>query len=259
MAAEALPRTCTVEPVWGIPVVAADLERAAELVLGRALAGTGGYACFCNVHVLVAAQHSEALRTALGEASLVFSDGWPVAWIQRGGGATGAERIAGADLMQRVFDLGTPLGLRHFLFGSTPPVLERLRGRLLQRSPEAQIVGTFSPAFAAAPAELDGVAAIRNAEPDLVWCALGALKQELWMLARAASLAPAFVLGVGAAFDFLSGAKVRAPRVLQRAGLEWLHRLVSEPRRLTGRYARTNTEFAARMLAETLRQRSHAP
>lgn len=257
MATEALSRSCPVEPVWGVPVVAVDLTQAAVAVVERGQAGTGGYACFCNVHVLVAAQHSDALRGALEEASLVFSDGWPVAWLQRGGGAAGAQRIPGADLMERVFDLGAPLGLRHFLFGSTPSVLERLQDSLLQRFPAARVVGALAPAFAADPAEIEGVAEIVSAKPDLVWCGLGAPKQELWMRECSRQLAPAFVLGVGAAFDFLSGGKARAPRILQRTGLEWLHRLSSEPRRLAGRYARANTEFAARLLLETLRQRRH--
>jgi N-acetylglucosaminyldiphosphoundecaprenol N-acetyl-beta-D-mannosaminyltransferase len=134
-----------------------------------------------------------------------------------------------------------------------------LRERLLMRFPTARIVGNFGPAYALDAAEVDGVAEIRSTKPDVVWCALGAPKQELWMQARAASLAPAFALGVGAAFDFLAGTKARAPEVMQRAGLEWLHRLLSEPQRLIGRYTRSNTEFAARMLVETVRQRRHMP
>jgi N-acetylglucosaminyldiphosphoundecaprenol N-acetyl-beta-D-mannosaminyltransferase len=91
---------------------------------------------------------------------------------------------------------------------------------------------------------------VRSTNPHIVWCALGAPKQELWMAREADRLAPAFVVGVGAAFDFLAETKRRAPLWMQQSGLEWLHRLLSEPRRLSGRYAQTNCEFALRTLAD---------
>jgi N-acetylglucosaminyldiphosphoundecaprenol N-acetyl-beta-D-mannosaminyltransferase len=254
MAAEAqLARTGG--SVWGVPVIPTDLRHAAELVVSRGLTDEGGYACFCNVHVLVTAQHNERLRRALEDAALTFADGWPIARLQRSAGASAAERIAGADLMERVFAFGEARGLRHFLFGSTPAVLELLRRRLLRRFPTARIVGAFAPPVAVElPEDPVGLAAIREARPHLVWCALGAPKQEIWMHAHAGSLAPAFVLGVGAAFDFLAQAKPRAPQLMQDAGLEWLHRLVCEPRRLTGRYVTTNAEFVGRLLVRSARR-----
>jgi N-acetylglucosaminyldiphosphoundecaprenol N-acetyl-beta-D-mannosaminyltransferase len=139
-------------------------------------------------------------------------------------------------------------GLRHFLFGSTPEVLERLRERFGDA-----IVGAVSPPFGNVGA--DAVEEIRATRPDVIWCALGAPKQELWMATHADALAPALLLGVGAAFDFVAGTKPRAPRWMQRTSLEWAHRLATEPRRLAGRYARTNTEFALRICLELTRRR----
>jgi N-acetylglucosaminyldiphosphoundecaprenol N-acetyl-beta-D-mannosaminyltransferase len=235
--------------VFGVELFAGTAAAAADAVVERAGAGAGGYACLCNVHVLVSSQHDPPLRGALDGAWTVFPDGWPVAWLLRRTGAPGSERIAGADLMQVV--LGRP-GLRHFLLGSTEDVLERLAARF----PAAAIAGAYAPPFGSHD-ELGGAAEVAAAaRADVVWCGLGAPKQELWMRRHAAALAPALVLGVGAAFDFLAGAKRRAPLWMQAASLEWLHRLASEPRRLAGRYARTNGEFVVRAAVELSRRRA---
>jgi N-acetylglucosaminyldiphosphoundecaprenol N-acetyl-beta-D-mannosaminyltransferase len=153
--------------------------------------------------------------------------------------------------MPEVIDLGRSDSLRHFLFGSTPDVLERLSERLLKAYPGADIVGRLSPPFGSwtSNAEATLLEKISSTRPDVVWCALGAPRQELWMRRIGSALAPAVLLGVGAAFDFLAGSKPRAPLWMQQVGLEWLHRLASEPRRLGARYFRTNTEYVVRALA----------
>jgi N-acetylglucosaminyldiphosphoundecaprenol N-acetyl-beta-D-mannosaminyltransferase len=186
---------------------------------------------------------------------MVCADGWPVAWLQRRLGARNAERIAGADVMTRVFDAGEEQGLRHYLFGSTPEVLRGLERALSSSHPRAQIVGSFSPPFGELTEDetRDHVDRVVATAPDVVWCGLGAPKQELWMQANARSLAPAIVVGVGAAFDFHAGHKRRAPEWMQRSGLEWLHRLASEPRRLTRRYVTTNSRFMALAASELTR------
>ena len=212
-------------------------------MLARVHTRRGGYACFCNVHVVVSALHDVALRDSVEGAWARFPDGEPVAWMQRRLGERRARRVAGPDLMPRIFELGVPLGLRHYLVGATDDVLERIR----ERFPDVVFAGWSAPQITgAATVSSDLCAEIRTAQPDLVWCAFGAPKQELWMRQHAPLLAPAALLGVGAAFDFVAGAKSRAPVRMQGLGLEWLHRLVSEPRRLTGRYARTNSEFVVR-------------
>jgi N-acetylglucosaminyldiphosphoundecaprenol N-acetyl-beta-D-mannosaminyltransferase len=233
--------------VLGTDCYAGDPETAARLILDRARAGEGGYACFANVHVVVSALHDTRLRRSLAEAWMVFPDGAPVAWFQRRSGCPDACRVAGPDLMPRIVELGQPLGLRHYLLGSSDDVLRRLRDELLSRAPDAVLAGSAAPLVTTnALISDDVVAAIVATAPDVVWCALGAPKQELWMQANAAALAPALALGVGAAFDFVAGTKRRAPSSVQRLGLEWAHRLASEPRRLVGRYARTNAEFVVR-------------
>src|SRR5204863_1475285 len=151
--------TCT---VMGVELYAGGLEGAARAVIERALSKQGGYASRTGVHGLTLSQSDPGLRHALHEAWVNFPDGAPVAWRQRRNGSPHAERIAGPDLMPRVIDLGREHGLRHYLFGATPAVLERLEANLLRRYPGAQIVGTSSPPFRAmnAPEEREAVAAI---------------------------------------------------------------------------------------------------
>ena len=220
-----------------------DPETAARAVVERAERKDGGYACLANVHVVVMASRDGLVDGALADAWAVFPDGWPVAWLQRRIGRTGASRVAGPDLMPLVIELGQDRGLRHFLFGSTEDVVSRLRNELQRRLPGADIVGALAPPVGVDLWAPEVKASVRAARPDIVWCALGAPKQELWMRSHHRELAPALLLGVGAAFDFIAGAKPRAPLAVQRLGLEWLHRLLSEPRRLWRRYLETNLVF----------------
>jgi N-acetylglucosaminyldiphosphoundecaprenol N-acetyl-beta-D-mannosaminyltransferase len=245
------------QAVLGVSFVRGELAGAAEKVIARARGGRGGYACFCNVHVLVLAQHDAGLRSALDAAWAVFPDGAPVAWLQRRLGTAEARRIAGPDLMPRVVDRGRVHGLRHFLLGSTPAVLRRCEDVLRRAYPAARFVGAASPPFQSSPhADPALLEAIRSTTPDLVWVALGAPKQEFWMYEHAYALGPAVTLGVGAAFELIAGMRPRAPRWMQRTGLEWLHRLSVEPRRLTGRYVHTNGEFVLRAGLELARRQA---
>jgi N-acetylglucosaminyldiphosphoundecaprenol N-acetyl-beta-D-mannosaminyltransferase len=226
-----------------------DLDSAVEAVIRRALSGEGGLACFANAHVLVTSQRNERLKTALKSAWAVFPDGSPVAWLQRRSGFGSAKRIAGPDLMPAVLDRGRESGLRHFLFGSTQPVLDAVEAKLLALFPGVEIVG------AAAPSPGDENLAevldqIRASEPDLVWIALGAPKQELWAQRHSAHFSSSLLMPVGAAFDFIGGKKSRAPQWMQHNGLEWLHRLATEPRRLGSRYLSTNSVFLLRALRD---------
>lgn len=236
-----------------------DLEDGASAVVEHASARRGGYLCLCNVHVLTAALHDTRLRLALSRADIRFPDGAPVAWLMRKVGFPNARRIGGPDLMPRTFDRGRAVGLRHFLIGSTQRNLERLRHELDRTYPGA-VVGVHAPPYAEELAVEEGVVElVRAAEPHIAWVALGAPKQELWC-ADATGLLPGVTLvGVGAAFDFLAGTKRRAPMWMHRAGLEWLHRLGSEPRRLTSRYVRSNSEFIARTAFELVSDRTRLP
>jgi N-acetylglucosaminyldiphosphoundecaprenol N-acetyl-beta-D-mannosaminyltransferase len=234
--------------VLGVEYFVGDLREAADLVLARVGEGRGGYSCLCGVHGIVTAQHSHGMMDSLRGSWMNFPDGAPVAWLMRRFGARRARRIAGPDLMPVLFDVGQDSGLRHFLYGSTPDVLARLERRLLERYPRAIIAGSHSPPFRPLSDEENAQIAqeIVASGADIVWVGLGLPKQDQWLHRSAELFSPCLGVGVGAAFDFLAGTKPRAPKWVQNAGFEWLHRLASEPRRLARRYAATNTEFIAR-------------
>ena len=205
-----------------------DVDAAATEVVARASEGTGGYVCLCNVHVLTLALRNADLHAALTHAWKRYPDGAPVAWLQRRAGRATAHRIGGPDLMPRVIDLGRERGLRHYLLGSTDEVLSEVHTAVEAAYPGAEVVGRHSPPFDGT-GHREALDAIRAARPDVVWCALGAPKQEVWMH-RSAPLLPGILLvGVGAAFDFIAGSRTRAPKWMQHTGFEWLHRLASEP------------------------------
>jgi N-acetylglucosaminyldiphosphoundecaprenol N-acetyl-beta-D-mannosaminyltransferase len=235
--------TCT---VMGTELYAGDLEGAVAAVIERALARRGGYASLTGVHGLTLAQRDPGLRHALREAWMNFPDGAPVAWLLRRVTSGDARRVGGPDLFARVADRGRKEGLRHFLVGSTEPVLERLERELGVRFPGVQIVGRFAPPFAERPAVDEAAGLIAATQPHIVWVGLGAPKQELWSSRAAMEVPGVTFIGVGAAFDFVAGVKRRAPAWMHRAGLEWLYRMATEPRRLTSRYVRSNSEFVWR-------------
>jgi N-acetylglucosaminyldiphosphoundecaprenol N-acetyl-beta-D-mannosaminyltransferase len=236
---------------------AGNVDDACARIVARVRERRGGYICFANAHVVVMSYHDPAFSEALEKAWMVCPDGAPVAWIARRFGASSSERIAGADLMARLFDVGQTDGLKHFLFGSTPDVLEHLEKGLRARHRSAEIVGCLSPGIisTAEQGPVETIERLYSANADVVWCGLGAPKQELWMYRNARSLAPAILIGVGAAFYFHAGTKKRAPLWMQRTGLEWTHRFASEPKRLGGRYVRTNSEFVVRAGLELIRKR----
>lgn len=242
--------------ILGVEYYVGDLGSATALVVRRALSGRAGFSCLCGVHGIITAQHRESLMLAMRDAWVNFPDGAPVAWLLRRVGHPAAHRVAGPDLMPRVIEAGQAHGLRHLLFGSTPEVLERLQTRIRERFPEALIVGAISPPFRSLSSqeEAELTAEIRAARPHIVWVGLGLPKQDEWMWRNRAAYTPALALGVGAGFEFLAGTKARAPLWMQRAGLEWLHRLTHEPRRLAARYLTTNTEFLGRAAAVMVRR-----
>ena len=233
-----------------------DLDDATDRVVTHSVEGKGGFACLCNVHVLTTALHDERLRAVLTDAELRFPDGEPVAWLLRRLGFPQARRIGGPDLLALVADRGRTVGLRHFFAGSTEPHLSRLEAALVARYPGLEIVGRHAPPFATAPeVETAAVTKIRASGAQIVWVGLGAPKQELWSAQVARELPGVTFVGVGAAFDFIEGSKKRAPAWMQTVGLEWVFRMGSEPRRLTGRYVRSNSEFVGRTLVELSRRR----
>jgi len=207
----------------------------------------------CNVHSVVTARREPAFAAAIRSADLAAPDGWPIAWCLRRLGFADQERIGGPDLMWRCCALAAHAGLPVFLYGGGDETLARLRARLQQAFPGLRIAGCYAPPFRALSPEEDAraVAAIEHSGARIVFVALGCPKQEAWIAAHRGRI-HAVMLGVGAAFDFHAGLTPRAPRWMRDHGLEWLHRLLAEPRRLGRRYVVTNTLFVAYLAGEWL-------
>lgn len=206
---------------------------------------------FANAHVVVEAHRHSQLRGALNNASLIIPDGVPIMWILRAKGQKEAERYSGPDLMQDIFELAEG---SHFFLGSTPVILDRIRRKF-----KGNAVGFYSPPFSNSGFSDEELAKqlnmIEKAKPDYVWVGLGGTKQEYYITHMASKASCGVWLGVGAAFDFYAGPKPRAPKFLQRMGLEWAFRLVNEPRRLAVRYLSTNPVFVRLALAELFTER----
>ncbi len=237
--------------VIGNRITIATRQSAIEGLLAGLRDRKGGYVCFVNAHVAVTARENDEVRAAVNESFMSLPDGRPVYVAGRLRGIHPLEPVPGPDFLEAVLALREP-PLRHYFLGARPEVLDRLVGVISRRFPGTEIAGTYSPPFRAMSAEeWEAVfATIRATRPDVIWVGLGAPRQELFMRAHWQSLAPAVLLGVGAAFDFLAGSVVRAPAWMRRLGLEWFFRLLSEPRRLWRRYAYTNTMFMAYLLKD---------
>jgi len=203
------------------------------------------YVCVAPAKTLVDAQRDPDYRAAVNAAGMVTPDGMPVVWLALAKGCKDMMRTYGPDLMQEVCKQGQSAGLRHFFYGSTKETLAKLEGCLKVRYPKIVIAGRFAPGFQEdiAIKDREGVDTINHSRADILWVGLGSPKQDFWMHHHRPLLDVPVIVGVGAAFDFLSGAKPQAPIWMQKSGLEWLFRLICEPRRLWKRYLIGNSLF----------------
>lgn len=236
----------------GVRVSAVNLETATDRILTAINRDEKGYICIRDAHGVIRCQQDAELRRIHNEAFMVTPDGMPLVWsLQRAGHKT-ADRVYGPDLMLRVFDTGRANGVRHFLYGTTGDILEKLSDNLTRKYPGARIAGVYSPPFRDLTVEeqADVARRINASGADIVWVGLSTPKQELWMAQMRDRLRPAMLIGVGAAFDFHAGIKKQAPRFIQRSGFEWLFRLACEPRRLWRRYMVTVPTFIGLVIAQ---------
>jgi N-acetylglucosaminyldiphosphoundecaprenol N-acetyl-beta-D-mannosaminyltransferase len=233
--------------ILGVGVTPLDLPAVVDTLDKWHKEGRREYVCCVSVHGLVTAQRDPTIRAALNGAGLATQDGMPLVWWSRRAGFAKASRVCGSDLLDAMCALAVSRAHRHYFYGGSPQVAEQLVSRLTKRYPGLTVVGHRSPPFRLLNEEEDAadVAAINEARPDYVWVGLGMPKQEKWIASHAGRLDATALIGVGAAFDFLAGTKPRAPRWMQRNGLEWLFRLASEPRRLAHRYLIDNSIFIA--------------
>lgn len=207
------------------------------------------YVTLCNVHSVVTASRCADFNSVLADADMALPDGAPVAWALRREGFENQQRINGPDLTWRYLAVAEKLGQSVFFYGSTDETLAKLLARVQAEFPKLKVAGVMSPPYRQLSEQEDQahVDLINQSGANVVFVGLGCPKQEGWMAAHRGRI-QAVMLGVGAAFDYHAGTTRRAPLWMQKVGLEWLHRLASEPRRLAKRYAVTNSVFIYRML-----------
>jgi N-acetylglucosaminyldiphosphoundecaprenol N-acetyl-beta-D-mannosaminyltransferase len=213
--------------------------------------GQGGWVATPNIDICRQARKDPAARELLRTASLVVADGMPLVWAARLRGDHLPERVTGASLIFALSAAAADQGRSIYLLGGEPGVPERAAAELARRYPGLLIAGTDAPpvGFDRRPGELAAVRRkLEEARPDIVYAGLGFPKQERVIAAIAPGLPAAWLIGCGAAIPFAAGALPRAPRGMQRLGLEWLYRLISEPRRLFRRYLLDDLPFAVRLL-----------
>jgi N-acetylglucosaminyldiphosphoundecaprenol N-acetyl-beta-D-mannosaminyltransferase len=230
--------------ILGMRVDPTSYEEATEKVLLWAAAGESRYVCVANVHMLMEAHDDPSLRALVNAADLVTPDGMPLVWMLRKLGHPHQERVCGPELTSRVCAEAARRGVPVGFYGGHPEALEALVRNLSARFPGLRVVYAYSPPFRPlTPEEDERVTEEINASgAQILFVGLGCPKQEWWM-AEHKGRVRAVMLGVGAAFDFHAGRVRQAPVWMQRAGLEWLFRLVQEPRRLWRRYLKHNPRF----------------
>lgn len=230
--------------IMGVRIAVTDMETTVRRIEEHLDDWRGEYICVANVHTTVTAHDDPSYRAVQNGAVMALPDGGPLSQYSRRKGFAQAARVTGPDLMKEMLRESAQKHYRHYFYGSTQETLDILREKITRNYPGAVIAGMVSPPFRPLTEEEDAaaVAAINEARPDFVWVGLGAPKQERWMAAHQGRV-HALMLGVGAAFDYEAGNIRRAPRWMQRCNLEWLYRLLQDPKRLFKRYFVTNTKF----------------
>jgi N-acetylglucosaminyldiphosphoundecaprenol N-acetyl-beta-D-mannosaminyltransferase len=236
---------CNTAKLLGISVEPLDMESAVARVADELKARRNGYACFIGVHGIMEAQRDPVLAQAYARAVLKVPDGTPTVWVGRWQGFTEMQRVAGPDLMLEILRRKQFANCSHFFYGGKEGVAEELRDRLTQRFPWVRIVGTHTPPFRDLTLhEEESLATrIRELKPDMIWVGISTPKQERFMMRFLPLIDSTLMFGVGAAFDFHTDRIKDSPQWVKRAGMQWLHRLIQDPRRLFWRYLRHNSAF----------------
>ena len=232
--------------VLGVELGLIDYEGTLDWIDAAVAARRRAYICVAAVHTVMACAEDPELRAAVAGGDFTVPDGQPLVWALRALGHKLGDRVYGPELMDRACARAAETGQKMYLYGGrNQGALAQLTRTLRLRYPGLKIVGGFAPAFRPlTEAEEDMIARdIDRSGADIVWVGIGVPKQEKWMARMRPRLQAPVLIGVGAAFDFHAGLVPQAPVTMQRCGLEWLYRMVQEPRRLWKRYARYNPLF----------------
>lgn len=230
--------------ILGVDIAAIDMEWLLDYLINNIHDLSGDYICVSNVHTTVTAYEDGEYRKVQNGGIMAIPDGGPLSSVGQKRGFKNMKRTTGPSLMGEIFKISAAKRYRHYFYGSTDETLEKLYAVLTETYPGIQIAGMYSPPFRPMTEEEDKeiVERINETKPDFVWVGLGAPKQEKWMAAHQGRV-NGLMIGVGAGFDYYAGNIERAPEWMQKSNLEWVYRLLQDPRRLFGRYWYTNTKF----------------
>lgn len=232
-------KTCN---ILGTEIAVTTMKHTIETLEGEMERLRGQYICVSNVHTTVMAYEDAAYRRVQNGAAIALPDGKPLSLYSRKHGFPEAERVTGPDLMGELFARDN--GLSHYFYGGTPEAIEVLSRKLRATYPNLRIAGMVSPPFRPLTPEEDAeeIRRMNASGADIIWVGLGAPKQENWMYEHRGKV-NGVMIGVGAGFDYHAGTIKRAPSWMQKASLEWLYRLMQDPKRLFGRYLKTNFKY----------------
>ena len=238
----------------GVGINAMSMEQMLDFLDEAITTRTPTYICLAPAHSVMACYDDPLLMDIYNKSGVTTPDGMPAVWFIRLSGYRHVERVYGPDLLLAVCSRSAERGYRHFFYGGTEQVMDQLTARLNRMYPGLQIAGFELPPFRDLTAEEDDMVIeyIRKARPDIVWVGIGSPRQEKWMSDHVGRLGVPVLVGVGAAFDFISGVKPQAPPWIQRSGLEWLFRFFIEPRRLWRRYILNYPRFVVLVLLQII-------
>lgn len=230
--------------IMGVNIAAIDMKWLLNYTDKNIEKLSGDYMCVSNVHTTVTSYEEPEYCAIQNGGIMAIPDGGPLSSVGRKRGFSKMSRTTGPSYMGKIFEISAKKGYRHYFYGSTEETLEKLYVELEKNYPGIQISGMYSPPFRPLTDEEDEaiVKRINVTESDFLWVGLGAPKQEKWM-AKHQGRVNGFMIGVGAGFDYFAGNISRAPEWMQKMNLEWLYRLMQDPKRLLKRYMITNTKF----------------
>jgi N-acetylglucosaminyldiphosphoundecaprenol N-acetyl-beta-D-mannosaminyltransferase len=240
--------------VLGVNISAIDMDMAVRLSDDLISSKKRGYICVTGVHGVMEAQSDAAFLDILNSAFINTPDGMPMSWIGHLRGHKNMNRVYGPDFMTEMCKISVDRGYRNFLYGGNDGIAALLKQKLMDRFPGLQIVGTYTPPFRALDIQEEDrlLALVREAHPDIFWVGLSTPKQEQFMAQYIHQLNTYLMVGVGAAFDIHTGKKKDAPDWVKRCGLQWLHRMLQEPKRLGPRYLMNNPRFVTQIILQFL-------
>lgn len=230
--------------ILGVNINVINMNDTIEVITSKLDSIRGNYICVSNVHTTVMAYEDKQYKKIQNSGFMALPDGKPLSIVSKKRGFKCAERVTGPDLMEEIFSISEKYGYKHYFYGSTEETLKKLKNKLNEKYPGIKIEGMYSPPFRKLTKEEDEkiIASINKSCPDFIWVGLGAPKQEVWMYEHKYILNGVMV-GVGAGFDYHAGNISRAPGWMQNLSLEWLYRLLQDPKRLFKRYLKTNLKF----------------